>query len=137
MVIALGVLGLAACAPATYVPPHSGPEPSSITVAPTTLSFAGISTAANHDAFDQTITGTLSAPSAVTVDTSSCVTTSGPIARVSNPVQNGLSLTVTVSPLAAGSCTVTLTTASGSSATVTITVNAGTVGVSAIRRGSP
>ncbi len=135
IVIALGASVFSGCTTTTYTPPHVVPTtPSFISVNPTTLDFAGISTTANGFAYDQTVTGTLTAPSAVTVDASSCITASGPIARVSNPVQSGLSLTVTVTPLAAGTCTVTLTTATGSTATVSIAVNNGSVGVSAKRR---
>jgi hypothetical protein len=130
VIVTLGISALSACTTATYTPPNSGTTPSFITVTPTTLDFAGISTPSNHYAYDQTVTGTLTAPSQVTVSAASCLSSNGPIARVTNPVQNGLSLTVTVSPERAGSCTVTLTTATGSSATVSITVNAGSVGLS-------
>ncbi len=135
--IALGVSVFSGCTTTTYTPPHVVTTPSFISVNPTKLDFAGISTAANGFAYDQTVTGTLTAPSPVTVDASSCLTPNGPIASASNPVQSGLSLTVTVTPLAAGICTVTLTTGTGSTATVTITVNSGSVGVSAKHRSRP
>jgi|GEM_PF-3642237 len=135
VLIAAGAAALSGCGSSPSVAPHyPTTTPASISVSPSSLSFAGISTAANGYAYDQTVTGTLSAASSVTVDAQSCLTPSGPIARVTNYSQSGLTVTATVSPLAAGRCTVTLTTASGSTASIAITVNDGSVGLSAAGR---
>ncbi|HZO95085.1 MAG TPA: hypothetical protein VFB22_15175 [Candidatus Baltobacteraceae bacterium] len=132
-VFVLGASVFAGCSAGTYTAPPRV-VPATITVKPTTLDFAGVSTAANGYAYDQTVTGQLSAQATVSVDASSCVQNGAAIATALDPVQSGLSLTVTVRPLAAGSCTVTLTTPGGSSASVSITVNDASVGLTGARR---
>jgi len=132
-VFALGASVFAGCSAGTYTAPPRA-VPATITVKPATLDFAGVSTAANGYAYDQTVTGQLSAQASVGIDASSCIQNGNAIATVLDPVQNGLTLTVTVRPLAGGSCTVTLTTPGGSSASVAITVNDASVGLTATRR---